>query len=156
MYIHGTSETTRFMFGFFIFLDYFSKFSIAITVRYWGLFFVLRSFHFPSLSSVYSLNNSFKMKTTQEMASFQSHKGEGDRTLTDAQIRTLIAHAKSPGTVLWTLDVPLTLGRPQTKEEKSTNQWALGFARGGKGGGGGVVIAGPGQVCVSLNRMHED
>lgn len=78
--------------------------------------------------------------------------------MTDAQIRTLIVHAKSPGTAFWTLDVPLTLGRPQTKEEKSTNQWALSFARGGKGGGGGggVVIAGPGQVCVGLNRMHED
>lgn len=58
--------------------------------------------------------------------------------MTDAQIRTLISHAKSPVTALWTLDVPLTLGRLQTKGEKSTNQWAFSPTRGGKGGGGRV------------------
>lgn len=63
----------------------------------------------------------------------------GDRAETDALSRTLISHAKSPGTGPWTLDVPLTLGRLQTKEQKSTNQWAFSPTGGGKGrrGGGG-------------------
>lgn len=64
-------------------------------------------------------------------------KGEkGDWAVTDAQIRTIISHAKSPGTGPWTLDVSLTLGRPQTKEEKSTNQWAFSPTRGGEREGG--------------------
>lgn len=58
---------------------------------------------------------------------------KGVRAKTDALSRTLISHAKSPGTGAWTLDVPLTLGRLQTKEQKSTNQWAFRPTGGGKG-----------------------
>ena len=72
-------------------------------------------------------------------ASPGASREKGDWAVTDAQIRTLISHAKSPGTGPRTLDVPLTLGRPQTKEEKSTNQWAFSPTGGGerrwRGGG---------------------
>lgn len=60
--------------------------------------------------------------------------------MTDAQIRTLISHAKSPGDGPWTLDVSLTLGQLQTKEEKSTNQWAFSSTGEGKGGGAGEGV----------------
>lgn len=62
--------------------------------------------------------------------------------MTDALIRTLISNAKSPGTVLWILDVSLTLGRLQTKEEKSTNQWAFSPTRRRTGGWGWSVREG--------------
>lgn len=65
----------------------------------------------------------------------RSQKGGKEAwAVTDAQIRTLISHAKSPGTGPWTLDVSLTVGRLQTKEEKSTNQWAFSSTSEGKGG----------------------
>lgn len=69
---------------------------------------------------------------TEGKASFRATREKGDRAVTDAQIRTLISHAKSPGTGPRTLDVPLTLGRLQTKEEKSTNQWVFSPTVGGE------------------------
>ena len=69
---------------------------------------------------------------TQEKASIKAVREKGDWAVTDAQIRTLISHAKSSGTGPRTLDVPLTLGRLQTKEEKSTNQWAFSPTGGGE------------------------
>lgn len=69
--------------------------------------------------------------------------------MTDAQIRTLISHAKSPGTGPRTLDVPLTLGWPQTKEEKSTNQWAFSPTGGGERRWKGGV-----QVCAGLGSVR--
>lgn len=65
-------------------------------------------------------------------ASATATREKGDWAVTDAQIRTLIFHAKSPGIGPRTLDVSLTLGRPQTKEEKSTNQWAFSRTGGGE------------------------
>lgn len=72
------------------------------------------------------------LKMTEGKASLRATREKGDWAVTDAQIRTLISHAKSPGTGPRTLDVPLTLGRPQTKEEKSTNQWAFSPTGGGE------------------------
>ena len=58
---------------------------------------------------------------------------KGGRAETDTLSRTTISHAKSPGTGPRTLDAPLTLGCLQTKEQKSTNQWAFSPAGEGKG-----------------------
>lgn len=80
----------------------------------------------------------------KKKASVRATREKGDWAVTDAQIRTLISHAKSPGTGPWTLDVPLTLGRLQTKEEKSTNQWAFSPTR--EGEKGVYVSAGLGWV----------
>lgn len=84
------------------------------------------------LKSVYSKSSTLVLKINE--ASVRATREKGDWAVTDAQIRTLISHAKSPGTGPWTLDVPLTLGRLQTKEEKSTNQWAFSPTREGEKG----------------------
>lgn len=76
--------------------------------------------------------------------------------MTDAQIRTLISHAKSPGTGPWTMGVSLTLGRLQTKEEKSTiNGLSVPLGKGKGGGGGGLDWPRPGQR-LDMKGMHGD
>ena len=111
-------------------------------------------------SFIFLLKQHILQKMTEGKASPRATMEKGDWAVTDAQIRTLISHAKSPGTGPRTLDVPLTLGRLQTKEEKSTNQWAFS-PTGGRTGRWGVVgwgsecWAGPG-LLVSMKGMHED